>query len=116
PRITQLLTPRIDELAPGAARVRAHVLLAEAADVVEEHEHHLTCALTEAAEDPALRATVLARQAFFLATVRVARIHEAERLAKEALDTAADAGSEVEQGALQALAATRIIAGRPIDD
>ena len=59
---------------------------------------------------------MLAALAENVAAVRIERIEEAESWALEALTATGDAGPEVERLALYALAWTRTLRGRPIDD
>lgn len=114
-RLTQLLAPQVDAL-PESTRAQAHLLLAEATDDMDAHTEHLELALAASAGDPELQATVLARRAFFWATILVVRIREAESSASEALAQARAAGEDARQTALHALAVTRLMGGRPIGD
>jgi DNA-binding CsgD family transcriptional regulator len=116
PRVTQLLGSRIAELPAGGMRARAHLLLGEAVTNTAEHEDHLELALAESSGDPALRATALATKALILAVIRVERMGEAEALTSEACWLVRSTGAEVEGHVLAALAWTRILRGRPIDD
>jgi DNA-binding CsgD family transcriptional regulator len=115
PRSTELLSGRLEELPAGRARAFAHLLLGEAAAVTEE-DVHLEQALAEAGDDPELLATVLARKATVLVVNRVERVDEAEMLALQALSFAERAGTEVERRVMPALAWSRVLLGRPIDD
>ena len=115
PRATRLLAGWIGTLPAGPARAAAHLLLGEGADLSAEEEH-LAQAIADSAADPGLRAQALARQATLLAHGRIRRIAEAERMAREALATAGSAGPEAERRALVALAWTRILRGRAVDD
>jgi DNA-binding CsgD family transcriptional regulator len=114
-RATELLAARIDTLPFGATRAAAHLLFGEVAETRIEEEH-LARAIAESAADPGLRARALAKQGEVLAVVRVRRIAEAERLAREALSIAGAAGAEAECRALMTLAWARIMRGRAIDE
>lgn len=114
-RLTELLEARIDELPRGAALARAHMLLGESADVAG-HARHLERALAECQDEPALRATALAKKVELLTVSSVERVRDAEAWAEDALQAARLAAPEVEGLALYALAWTRILSGRPVDD
>lgn len=114
-RITELLEPRLGELEP-ITRAKAHLLLAEAAELLVDHGEHLELALRAAEGDPALVATVLASKAFFGAVASIRSIDEAAELAEQALGLAETAAPEVEDRALHAVAVTRLVAGRPFDE
>jgi DNA-binding CsgD family transcriptional regulator len=113
-RATDLLSERLEAMAPGAARAAAHLLLGEAAEVAVEEEH-LAHAIAESTGDPGLRAQALAKQAELLAINYVRRIVEAEELAREALAAARAAAPESERRALVALGWARILRGYGID-
>ena len=117
-RVSDLLTPELDSLPLGSARVYAWLLLAEGGSVktLAELEGHLESALAECGSDPGLRALVLATKANHAAASAVSRIRDAEAWATEALRDSPHAGPEVEQKALLALAWARSLRGRPIDD
>jgi len=117
-RVTALLTPELDSLPPGAARVRAQLLLSEGGGVssIWDHERHLEQALAESRGDPVLRARVLAKMSSNAAATAVSRIRLAEAWALEALPAARRAGSELERPVLYGLGWARALSGRPIDD
>ncbi len=117
-RVTDLLTPELDSLPRGAARVSAQLLLSEGGGVrsVTDHQRHLELALAEARDDPALRAHVLAKRSIHAAAACVERIEEAEAWALEALAATSSVDSEVVRLALHGLAWATALAGRPIDD
>ncbi len=117
-QVTDLLTPELDSLPPGAARVRAQLLLSEGGGVtcMADHVRHLDQALAETNGDPILEAHVLAAQALNTAATSAERIREAEAWAQEALPAARRAGPDVEQLALSGLGYARALAGQPIDD
>ena len=117
-RVTELLRPALASLPPGAPRVRAWLLLAEAGDVrtLPELERHLDSALFECRGDPVLRAHVLAKKSDHAAASAVSRIPRAEAWALESLRDAPAAGPHVERLALLALGWARALRGFPIDD
>ena len=115
PRLARLLEVNLGEL-DAAARARAHLLLAETAVTGEEQEGHLDLALAQSGNDRELRASVLAAKTFFAATIGIEQLDRAEGWAVEALRLADGAGPEVAQRAVHALAVTRVMRGRPIDD
>jgi DNA-binding CsgD family transcriptional regulator len=110
-RVTELLAPELATLPAGGPRVRALLLLLDGSGVASfgDSEAHLERALAEAAEDPALRAPVLAAMALATAAEGVVRIAEAEAWALEAQPLA-------EEAALRALGWARSLRGRPVDD
>jgi DNA-binding CsgD family transcriptional regulator len=115
-RLTELVTQNLGLFPRGAARVRAHVQLTYGViDGNDEIRRYLEQALTEAADDPALRSPVLSQLAENEAVVRVDRLAEAERWALEALNAAAAATPE-ERLALYALSWTRSLQGQPAED
>ena len=104
-RVTDLLTPELDSLPEGGARVRAWLLLSEGGAVTsyDDHAHYFARALAESRGDPGLRAWVLASKALNSAAEGVEGIRETEAWALEALAEAPRAGSEVERLALRGL-------------
>ncbi len=119
-RVEDLLAPELARLPPGSARARAHLLLAHESRLpishVSECETHLQRALAESTDDPALRATVMARIARYAAVVRVERIAEAEATALEALPAAEVAGQKVLHEVVRGLSWARSLRGQPLDD
>ncbi len=113
-RVTDVLTPELERLPRGAARVRAWILLAEGGAVHTRLDHaaHLERALAAAGRDPGLRGRVLALRALNTAAEGVERIREAEDWALEALP----AGPGADCLALRALGWTRTLRGMPVDD
>ena len=93
-RITDLLTPELDALPPGEARVRAWLMLADGGAIWghEDHLRHVERALAESGDDPLLRAAALATKALSTAAEGVARLADAEAWAQEALAAADGAG------------------------
>jgi DNA-binding CsgD family transcriptional regulator len=112
--VTELLAERIGLLPPGGKRAAALLLLALAEP--SNIDDHLERAFVESAEDPGLRSRVLAARSIFWAVGGVERIREAEAVAQDALPAAHEAGVDEERRVLVALAWTRILRGRPIDD
>jgi DNA-binding CsgD family transcriptional regulator len=116
-RLTNLLKPRLLSFPTPAMRVRALVLLTsgEVRDN-DDIQRYLEQALVESGDDMRARASVLADLAENVAVVRVERIAEAEAWALEALAATRGAQPELERRALYALAWTRSLGGRAIDD
>ena len=116
-RITKLLEPAVLSLPPGAARVRAYLLLTSGEirgnDTIQAY---LEQALAESGDDTSARASVLAAMTENVAAVRVERIAETETWALEALPATPGAEPRLERHALFGLAWTRSLQGRPIDD
>ena len=116
-RVTELLEPALGWISPGVARSRAYVLLTRGEiSGNDDIQHSLEQALVESGDDPRSRAAVLAAMAENVAAVRIERIPESESWALEALAATTDAEPQVARLALYALAWTRTLAGRPIDD
>ncbi len=120
-RATDLLLPEVERLPAGAARARAHLVLAESrwteSSHVDEMAEHFDRALAESEADPALRAVVLARKSRYVVAGRVERIAEGEAWALEALELGQQTGRpEVEREALHALGLARSLRGGDIDD
>ena len=116
-RVAQLLS-ELEALPPGCDRARAHLLLADSDAVASADDvlAHLEAALSEAAGDPALRCTVLARESELIALAQARRVDAAERVAREAVEIAAGAGPEYERLALYALSWPTALRGRPVDE
>jgi len=117
-RVTELLTPQLETLPPGAVRVRACLILVGGLNKTnDDFRGWLERALTECTDDPALRATVIAEMMLNDLSIEVARIPQAEAAAREAAEATRSAGLlEDERWALFALGLARILRGRPIDD
>jgi DNA-binding NarL/FixJ family response regulator len=116
-RLTDLLTPALDELPRGAPRVQACLLLSSG--VVENNDdvrRWLERALAETENDTRSSTRVLSELWVNDALARVERIREAEAWATGALPDASRAGPEVERHVLYVLSWTRSLLGRPIDD
>jgi len=114
-RATELIAPLIGDFPAGAARARAHLLLADAGTVTE-HQDHLDRALAESKEEPELQAAALAAKAVLLGVIQVQRIGEAEASARQARALVTSRGAPVERQVLQALAWVRVMRGLPLDD
>jgi DNA-binding CsgD family transcriptional regulator len=117
-RLTDLLTHELPSLPTGAARARAWLMLSEGAGPkhLDDLERYRERALAECDDDPGLRARVLAKRAANAAASAVSGIDQAEAWALEALPAARRAGADAERLALYALAWTRVMTGRPIDE
>lgn len=115
-RVTALLGSEVERLSPGPTRAHAHLLLASDLSHVDEFEGHLDQAYEESESDPMLRAAVLATKAAGIAVGLVERIDEAEAWALEAVSLAGAAGGQSDPAALEALAWTRILTGRGLND
>jgi DNA-binding CsgD family transcriptional regulator len=114
-RARELLTPRIGDFPAGAARARAHLLLADAGNLAE-HEDHLERALGESQDEPELQATALAAKSILLSVIRVERIGDAEACARQAQALVTSRRAPVPGQVLQALAWVRVMRGLPLDD
>ena len=116
-RMVALLEPELSGL-PPAWRARAHLLLADGSGIshADEHFAHLDAAAKAAAGEPALQAQVAARRAAAVAVGLVERLAEMEASVKGVLPAALAAGGETEAEVFQALAWTRALRGRPVDD
>jgi DNA-binding CsgD family transcriptional regulator len=116
-RLTDLLKHRVTSFPTAAMRARALVLLAEGeVRSNDEIQRYLEQAFVESADDPPVRASVLADLAQNLAVVRVERMAAAEAWALEALPATPGADPALDRRALYALAWARSLGGRAIDD
>jgi len=116
-RLTELLEPELDLLPPGEARVRACLLLAMG--VVEGNDdivRYFERALEASADDPRLRARVLARISTNASAVRVERILDAEAWARAAVAMSRGGTPDARRFAEYALGWARVLRGRAIDD
>ena len=117
-RLTDLLTPALSSLPAGAPRARAWLMLSEGVgpttmdDLARYRDH----ALAECDDDPALRATVLAKKAANAAGSTVSRLTEAASWAREAVSVARGTRPDAERLAFYGLAWVRAITGRPVDE
>ena len=116
-RLTDLLEPHVHSLPAGAMRAQAFLLL-KSGEIRgnDDIQRYLELALAESGGDVRARASVLADMAENVAAVRVERIAEAEAWALEALPATPGAEPELERRVLYALAWTRTLGGRAIDD
>ena len=116
-RMTDVLTPELDSLPPGAPRARAFLILSEGAgartmaDMARYRDH----ALAESDDDPDMRATILSKKAANAAAGRVADLAQAQGWAAEAVSAAKDATSDTQRLALYAMAWTRALQGLAVD-
>jgi len=116
-RLTELLKPHLGSFPTAAMRAHALVLLTSGeVRGNDDIQRYLEQALVESGDDGRARASVLADMAQNVAAVRVERIAEAEAWALEALPATPGAQPELERRALFALAWTRSLGGRPVDD
>ncbi len=115
-RMTALVQDELGTLAPGPLRARAWVLLSESDAVSsrEDQDRYLDRALAECPQDPNLRARALAKKAGHAAAAAVSDLDQAEQWGLEALECASD--MTVRRYALWALAWSRALGGRPLDD
>jgi DNA-binding CsgD family transcriptional regulator len=117
-RMTDLLTPQLTSIPAGAARARAWLMLSEGTgpQTMDDMARYRDNALAECTDDAELRATILAKKAANAAGSMVAGLEQAEQWATEAADAAAASSSAAQRLALYALAWTRAVRGRPVDD
>lgn len=118
-RTLDLLRPHVGTFLQPTTNARARLLLIEipggTANSTEIREH-LERAQEEAADDPALQASVMASAAGISACSWVEAIADAEVLAQGALRAARLVGSDISQSVFWALAWTRILRGLSVDD
>jgi DNA-binding NarL/FixJ family response regulator len=117
-RMTEMVSAELSAIPSGLPRARALLLLSEGTgpQTMTEMQGYRDRALAECGDDPGLCAVVLARRASNRAASAVVAIGEAEGVALEALGYARRASPAVERTALYALAWTRALAGRSVDD
>jgi DNA-binding CsgD family transcriptional regulator len=115
PRARAVLRDRIADFPAGPERARAHLLLAAASDGRAE-EAELELVLLEAGDNAELRAAAMTRRAVLLAVYQVERLAEADELAQAALQAVPSYRADLQQHAVSALAWTRVLRGRPVDD
>ena len=116
-RVTDLLQAELESIPSGAMRAQAFLLLTSGEiSGNDDIQRYFEQALAESGSDMQARAWVLADMAENVAAVRVERIAEAEAWALEALPETPGAEPELERRVLYALAWTRSLGGRSIDD
>jgi DNA-binding CsgD family transcriptional regulator len=117
-RVTDLLTPELSSLPPGAPRARAWLLLSEGAGPrhLDDLRRYRDRALAESGDDPLLRAFVLAKNAANAAGSTITGLERASQSAHEAFELARGEGGETEQFTRYALAWTRAMTGQPVDE
>jgi DNA-binding CsgD family transcriptional regulator len=95
----------------------AHLLLHDATGDASDQHERLEMALAEAGEERDVRALAFAARAGDLAVLRVEQVDEAAMWAdKAALEAADSSATEVQEKVSMALAWTRVLQGRPIDE
>jgi len=116
-RLADLLLPIVDSLPAGPPRARAWFLLT-GGDVTSNREilDFFDRALAESKGDPRLRAAILGELAANVSAVRVERIAMTNAWAEEAVELARSVEDGAELPVLYALAWTRSLAGKPVDD
>ncbi len=117
-RVKDLLAPEVESLPCGAPRARAWLMLSEGPSSrhMDDLADYQRRAMTEAADDPDLRASVLAKQAANASASTISGFSQAETRALEAVEVARGAGPNVQRLALYALAWVRAMTGRPVDE
>jgi DNA-binding CsgD family transcriptional regulator len=117
-RVTDLLAPQLTSLPSGAPRARAWLMLSEGVGPrhLDEQRQFRELALAECHDDPLLRSFVLAKNAANAAGSTITGLEHAGDSASQAFTLARGAGGETEQFTRYALAWTRAMAGRPVDD
>jgi DNA-binding CsgD family transcriptional regulator len=117
-RLADVLRPALEWLPAGPVRARAWMLLSEAADVrtTAEFEQHLEHAWDECANDPALRAQILAKRSIDISACTIDRLGQAEAWAAAATEVAAEAGPHEQRLALVALGWVHAMTGRSLDE
>ncbi|MGZ4197265.1 MAG: LuxR C-terminal-related transcriptional regulator [Solirubrobacteraceae bacterium] len=115
-RLTALLEGEMASLPKGPLRAHALLLLSGGASVssLEDENRYLEQAVEECGNDRNMRADVLARMADNLAAGAISHLSKAESWALEAVGDATE--PRVQRYALHALAWTRTLTGRPVDD
>jgi DNA-binding CsgD family transcriptional regulator len=115
-RLTTLLEEQMPSLPTGTIRARALLLLSDGARVgsMQEQNRYLEQALGECADDRNMRAYLLAKTAVNDAVAAVRHLRDAGERALLALEDAVE--PRVERYALSAVAWTRALTGRPVDE
>jgi DNA-binding CsgD family transcriptional regulator len=113
-RMQALLEPELEQLPEGAARARAHMLLAPPAGT-DGHTSHVEQAVQHAQDDPDVLAVALSMKAVLFAVMRIERLEDALGWAEESLAVATARAPAAEARALDALAWARALRGMPIE-
>jgi DNA-binding CsgD family transcriptional regulator len=114
-RVTDLLTRHMDELPPGRDRALARLLLGDAAAGPGD-KAYTEMALSEAGDDPEIRARALTKISLLFSQQLITQIPQADALALEALAAGRLVGPELVEGGGTALAWARIVQGRRVDE
>ena len=115
-RVTQLLKPELDALAPGETRARVYFLLCDGiVDDNQEIRTYLERARIDAGEESEVGTAALAELSSNSVIISVQGIVAAETQAAEAL-AASRPGGQVERLALHAAVWARSLRGLPIDE
>lgn len=117
-RMTELLAPQLASIPSGTKRARAWLMLSEGTGprTMDDMATYRDNALAECEDDAELRATVLAKKAANAAGSMVMGLEQAEVWAAEAAVAAKGASSSAQRLALYAVAWTRVLKGRSVDD
>ena len=114
-RLTALFEGEMASLPKGPLRARALLLLSGASvSSLDDENHYLEQAVQECRDDRNVRADLLARMADNLAAGAISHLRKAESWALQAVRDATE--PRVQRYALHALAWTRTLTGRPVDD
>ncbi len=117
-RMTELLTSELAFLPAGGHSARAWLMLSQGSGprTMDDLDRMLDQALADGAEDPSLRATVLAKKAANAAASRMTNLALAEAWAQEGLDAARMGPPDAARSPLYALAWVYAVTGRPVDE
>ena len=117
-RATELLRSVEPSLEDPSDRARAHLLLCDGSDLttVGALAAQIELALAEDIADRSVRARTLARKAATSAVLQVKELEAAEEWAEEARVLSEVSPSDIQHDALSALAWTRALRGKPLDD
>jgi DNA-binding CsgD family transcriptional regulator len=114
-RMIEIARAAIDALPFGPLRARAHMLLADGERQPGDVARAVEAAFAESEGDPVVRSLALRLRAILHAVGFVNRVPEAEAWAEEALKLA-EGDPYGTHAAIGAIAWTRILSARPIDD
>jgi DNA-binding CsgD family transcriptional regulator len=117
-RLADVVRPALEWLPAGPVRARAWMLLSETADVrtTAAFEQHLDHAWDECANDPSLRAQILAKRSIDISACTIDRLGQAEAWAVAATVVASEAGPYEQRLALVALGWVHAMTGRSLDE